>query len=323
MDPRSAAERVRLAAEPTMWSDWQPHSPFRTPWWRWGCACGIVADNLPVADWPDDAGVRRTVRFLAAADPSRDGHFWAAFEVYTGPSLRRDLVDAFLLTRLPPPTVAKRVGLPLAAIHAYTSIFGDAAERIDARDWVAANYFQERTGKQAAVGLVWKRMAYARGIEALDAAVAAAIRFGVPGCALGWPLPDPPEASVRTLAAARRALLASILSDEQAMELTVLLQAVGPRGLKFTVENGEVQVGIKDALVGRKAAEPQGQRKPHESRLGLMQLLRPVKAVRKQKLKPMRPAEMLKNLAAALESGQSRHPSTPSEPPHLCTETDR
>lgn len=249
-----SAERVRRALDPTTWNAWLPHSIRFTPWWRWGCASHLVSAVVPQDKWPDEADthVRRLVRFMSSGNPTCDEALWAAFEVFIGPPSRRALVEAYLLTGEPIAIVSKRTGLKPAAIKVYKQVFCDVGERMEASDWIVRWFILGASRDlPSVVEVELKRFGYFGSLVALDALVAASLRFDLLGDVQGLNLPPPPELPVRTLAAARRTLLTAALPDDQVSVLQLIIQATGPRGVSFRVEDGRVTVGVKDALTGR------------------------------------------------------------------------
>jgi len=248
------AERVRAARTSTTWSSWLPDSPFREPWWRWGCAGHHAEEKLPATTWPCDRHVRRLVRFIAAADPTRDGRLWAAFDLFSGPPARRALLDAYLLTGKSSRVVAARTGVPPEVVAAYKTFFCDLAGRLRRGGWIAC-YLTGRGRYEDGgpnIGSEWKVIGYRYGIHSLDAVVAAALRFGPAAWVRGWTPPPPPGVLVRDLAAARRVVFGLTVPPTQLQHLGRLVRAAGPAGIRFAVENGVVKFRLKN--VGRKVA---------------------------------------------------------------------
>ena len=246
--------RVRHAMRPTIWIQWEDDSPSFEPWWRWGCACHLVANQVPTTDWSDDVHVARLVRFITLTNPTRDKLLWAAFDIFSGPPLRRALVEAYLLTGKSPMTVARRVGIPVGVMKLYAEMFCSVKGRLAKVDWIASQFFFRSQGMSRVESRVtgeWKRTGHGVGLEELDAVVAASFRFRVVQ-SKGWSLPVVPEVRVRDLAAARRTVLTHLLSETQMVALSMIVRAVGPRGVKFMVNDGVVTVGVKDSLTGRK-----------------------------------------------------------------------
>lgn len=245
--------RVRQALRPTIWIQWEKDSPSFEPWWRWGCASHLIKERVAPPDWPDDEHVRRLVRFITSPAPTRDKPLWAAFDIFSGPQLRRALVEAYLLTGKSPTTVARRTGIPVGVMKLYAEMFCSIKGRLRMCDWIASQFFYRSDGMSVVESRVsgeWKRAGWGLGIESLDAVVAASFCFGVVQCK-GWSLPVLLEVGVLDLAAARRTVLARLLSETQVQAMNMVVKAVGTGGVKFMVNEGVVKVGIKDSLIGR------------------------------------------------------------------------
>ena len=241
--PTDPGHRVRQAVDPAPASHWVDGSPFRTPWRVWGEASRFFRQGVD-PDWHVDPLVPRTVRFMAAADPAFDEPLWDAFDLATGPPLRRAHLVAYLLTGLPVVDVAARTGHLPEMVGLYAKVFCDVEGRLKARGWVARHLTGGGFATPDDLGALWKVHGYGYGAAALDAVVAASVRLKMVGGQDGW-TPPPVKVSRRAMEVARRTVLALTLPQEKTDELALLLRAVKPDEVWFRRAKGVTVFGIK------------------------------------------------------------------------------
>src|SRR5262249_16195731 len=110
---------------------WLPHSPFRSPAWRWARACWLAGRAAPLAQRSEEEWGARAHSFMRAADRSRcpDGQpQWSEHDFAIQQALglsceeqpyRRWHVEALLLTSEPLEGVSSRTALPVLVIAAF------------------------------------------------------------------------------------------------------------------------------------------------------------------------------------------------------------
>ncbi len=94
--------------------------------WRWRRAAELAdGDPHAGADAADDALTRRAARYRVSHCAPDLADIGTAVAVHSSGGLRRQALQAYLLTRLPDEQVAARTGLTPAAVAAYSALFFD------------------------------------------------------------------------------------------------------------------------------------------------------------------------------------------------------
>jgi hypothetical protein len=166
---------------------WLPHSPFRSPAWRWLRANWLHEHGGRGDHRVDDAWVARAVDFLAAREPSAtrptgarrrqaDPALQQALELAEEqPPERRWQVQSLLLTGEPMEDISRHHALSADALEAYHELHFRVRPHLAATDWVlthAVGTFCWKGFAGLPLGALWKFTAYTAGPRALEVVIA-------------------------------------------------------------------------------------------------------------------------------------------------------
>jgi len=178
-----------------------PHSPLRSPAWRFLRASNLIERGDRVHPEHDDSWIERFTSFLTTAEnstdttgkpgrhPQYDHDLAAAFAIHCGPAAARGLLEAYLLTDVPLDFVAARCDLSLTVVEAYEALFFCVKDSLQARDWI----WTQAIGRTTPAGYradypakIWRAFGFAGGPLILETVIAVTT---------GQPLSAPPSLS--------------------------------------------------------------------------------------------------------------------------------
>ena len=171
---------LRTALTPT--SDIRSFSPMRTPDWRWQAAVEHVDGHTHPRKW-EDSGIAQAQQFiLALSEANNDAkcavirqswpELYAAYEIYTGPAVRRQELDARLLCE-PLEAIAVRMNIPATVIATYAETFFDVLGSLNSRDWLLSQAVRvDDFSFPPTESECWRFVALVGGVPVLDLMVA-------------------------------------------------------------------------------------------------------------------------------------------------------
>jgi hypothetical protein len=217
---------------------WLPHSPFRSPAWRWARATWLQQHGGRGDKRIDDAWVARAVRFLAAREPSvarptgarrrqADPALQQALElVDEQPPERRWQIQSLLLTGEAMEDIARHHALSADALEAYHELHFHVRPHLAATDWVLTRAVGTYWWKGFAglpLGALWKYTAYTAGPRALEVVIAITTDGPLPAWLRASFTDNPPYEEARFRCRGRLAVAA--LTAESETEWRALLKA--------------------------------------------------------------------------------------------------